>query len=616
MAADSSRLERVPVRRLRAGLATYLRSVHRDRNVVVVTHRGREAAVLAPVSVLALMDHAAQQMPTVADIAAGMVGPEAAAEGAADPREGGPLMVAKTSQPRIECRRVADLRPAPYNPRTISEPALAGLEASVRRFGLVQPIILNERTGHIVGGHQRLKVLLADGLEETDVVVVDLPEEEEKALNVALNSPQISGEWTADALGLLSEVAGTLPELAEALRLGELRGDLEKLFPPEPTEVVEDECPDGRCVCVGCPLEVRQAMSPADRPLCIYCAERPTGSREDLLPRALGTFPRTHEWRRRDVLCGECNHRYTGELYDRLFRRGPYSIDRALLPIGVGRSREGKKRSSGPSYDYPLADLPGWEGPALVELKQGGVGGGPVRQLLLRVPGKAPFPWRIPEDVLRGETPLAEGLTRAGHAGAKPLRFVDDDNGTVGALIAGAYGSLGTTVTAWTEVGDVLNAGRGWMIHPIHVRGITLLSFHLFLALSEKRGADPGLAAVREVVRGERDPYQVTCNWLPLNPDEPALPIRDERPSVPKHIYTVHVNERGDVVAHLRLFAHRPEAQSPWWVTRLGRADLPPTALCRLALCYFDEPQERDGRRIVGEDVALRHDGTSLIVPA
>ncbi len=145
---------------------------------------------------------------------------------------------------RLETRRVSDLVPAGYNPRRISDEALAGLGESIGRFGLVQPIIVNARTGHVVGGHQRLKILEAKGVEATDVVVVDVPEAEEKALNLALNSPRLSGEWTADALGLLEEVVGALPDLGASLRLLDLRGDLEKLFPPEPGEIVEDPVPE------------------------------------------------------------------------------------------------------------------------------------------------------------------------------------------------------------------------------------------------------------------------------------------------------------------------------------------------------------------------------------
>ena len=41
---------------------------------------------------------------------------------------------------------VADLVPAPYNPREISEPALDGLRASIERWLPFEPIVWNERT--------------------------------------------------------------------------------------------------------------------------------------------------------------------------------------------------------------------------------------------------------------------------------------------------------------------------------------------------------------------------------------------------------------------------------------------------------------------------------------
>ena len=126
---------------------------------------------------------------------------------------------------KIQRMKVAEMRPADYNPRRISADAMAGLRASVQRFGLVQPIIVNERTGNVVGGHQRLKVLTAEGVDEVDVVVVDLPSSEERALNVALNNPHISGEFTEDLGGLLELIARDTPDLFEALRLDDL-GDL------------------------------------------------------------------------------------------------------------------------------------------------------------------------------------------------------------------------------------------------------------------------------------------------------------------------------------------------------------------------------------------------------
>ena len=104
----------------------------------------------------------------------------------------------------IEKKKTVDLLPADYNPRKDLKPGDAEyekLKRSLEQFGYVEPVIWNKTTGRVVGGHQRLKVLIDLGITEVECVVVELDEENEKALNVALN--KISGEWDKDKLALL-----------------------------------------------------------------------------------------------------------------------------------------------------------------------------------------------------------------------------------------------------------------------------------------------------------------------------------------------------------------------------------------------------------------------------
>lgn len=104
----------------------------------------------------------------------------------------------------IEKIKVEQLIPADYNPRKDLQPGDSEYEKikrSLEEFGYVDPAIWNKTTGRVVGGHQRLKVLASMGRTEVECVVVELDEEKEKALNVALN--KISGDWDKEKLAVL-----------------------------------------------------------------------------------------------------------------------------------------------------------------------------------------------------------------------------------------------------------------------------------------------------------------------------------------------------------------------------------------------------------------------------
>ena len=104
------------------------------------------------------------------------------------------------------------IRPALYNPRKDLKPSDAEyqkLKRSIDEFGLVEPLVWNKRSSNLVGGHQRLKVLIDQGATEIDVSVVDLSPERERALNVVLN--KIAGEWDIPKLAQLLDELIELP---------------------------------------------------------------------------------------------------------------------------------------------------------------------------------------------------------------------------------------------------------------------------------------------------------------------------------------------------------------------------------------------------------------------
>lgn len=101
----------------------------------------------------------------------------------------------------INIVNIDTLIPAEYNPRIELKPGMPEYEKlknSIQEFGYVEPIIVNDRTGKVIGGHQRINVLKDLGYKEVEVVHVDLDDTHEKALNVALN--KISGNWDAEKL--------------------------------------------------------------------------------------------------------------------------------------------------------------------------------------------------------------------------------------------------------------------------------------------------------------------------------------------------------------------------------------------------------------------------------
>lgn len=143
----------------------------------------------------------------------------------------------------IQQVKIAELKPAIYNPRKWSEAATEQLIESIKRFGLVDPILVNgnaQRRNIVIGGHFRLKVAKELGYKEVPVVYIDIADEvKEKELNIRLNKNL--GDWDYDMLAefdesLLSDIGFDSTELDEIFDLSEdepetfdLQKELEKL---------------------------------------------------------------------------------------------------------------------------------------------------------------------------------------------------------------------------------------------------------------------------------------------------------------------------------------------------------------------------------------------------
>jgi ParB-like chromosome segregation protein Spo0J len=108
---------------------------------------------------------------------------------------------------------LSELEPAPYHARlALTAPAHKKLRASLAEFGPVEPLVWNERTGHVVGGHARLPILAELGYSEVPVSVVRLAEAREQALNLVLNNAKAQGRYDAKRLEPLLTGLAELPE--------------------------------------------------------------------------------------------------------------------------------------------------------------------------------------------------------------------------------------------------------------------------------------------------------------------------------------------------------------------------------------------------------------------
>ncbi len=142
----------------------------------------------------------------------------------------------------MEIKRIPlnQINPAKYNPRKDlkpGDPEYEKLKKSMETFGYVEPIIWNKRTGQIVGGHQRLKILQHQGETEIECVVVDLDETQEKALNITLN--KVTGAWDLPKLAdLISELDNGIFDISLT---GFDAAEIEHLFSQVHSKDVKDD---------------------------------------------------------------------------------------------------------------------------------------------------------------------------------------------------------------------------------------------------------------------------------------------------------------------------------------------------------------------------------------
>ena len=102
---------------------------------------------------------------------------------------------------------MADIHPYTNNPRKNDE-AVAGVAASIKRFGFLIPMVI-DRNNEIICGHTRYKAAKQLGLAEVPCVIADeLTEDEIRAFRLADNKVSEKATWDMDLLPV--ELAGIM----------------------------------------------------------------------------------------------------------------------------------------------------------------------------------------------------------------------------------------------------------------------------------------------------------------------------------------------------------------------------------------------------------------------
>ena len=150
---------------------------------------------------------------------------------------------------KIEKVKINKLKKAEYNPRKISDNDFEQLKKSLKKFGFVEPLVVNnhsKRKNVIIGGHQRLKAWEELGNEEVPVFYVKLSIEKEKELNVRLNKN--TGEFDFDILRDLFDKESLLEwgfedfEIPDSVDIDTLFENEEEAKEKEPKIITCPEC--------------------------------------------------------------------------------------------------------------------------------------------------------------------------------------------------------------------------------------------------------------------------------------------------------------------------------------------------------------------------------------
>src|SRR5258708_35293342 len=153
----------------------------------------------------------------------------------------------EADRPLMEWAPIAHVRPNPKNPRTHSKKQIKQIAASIRKFGFLNPRIVDDENT-ILAGHGRLEAARLEGLAHVPIVRSgQLSEAQKRAYLLADNKIALNAEWDEELLAIELKELMSVDEFSVELTgfsIAEVDQLIDSLAPEEPGDPADDEAAD------------------------------------------------------------------------------------------------------------------------------------------------------------------------------------------------------------------------------------------------------------------------------------------------------------------------------------------------------------------------------------
>ena len=151
------------------------------------------------------------------------------------------------------------------NARSHPERNMRAIVESLRRFGQVEPLVVQKASGVVIGGNGRLLAMRELGWDSATVVEVDLDDVEATALGLVLNRTADLAEWDYGQLSQLIEQVTKIDDL-DLDKLGWQPFEVEQLLaaewnPPDVDPDYKSPTPTSKAEDVGVTIQLTGACA-------------------------------------------------------------------------------------------------------------------------------------------------------------------------------------------------------------------------------------------------------------------------------------------------------------------------------------------------------------------